>query len=373
MSTVLAPVARRARSTRGLDALALAALLIVVILALLAAWPAIGSADVRSYTVRGERVAIYNLAGTLTAVAAPGRETIVDVNRQGADAGRLDVSTGEIRGRQTLRVIYPGHRIVYPPLHRGGRTTLHVHSDGTFGDSHVTDWLGASSVTIAGSGDGLEVHADLRVQVPSGQTIELHLATGVVHVTNVEARLSVDVAAADVTTSGTRGALAIDAGSGDAEVRDATGPVSIDTGSGDIRVTGTRDGDVAIDAGSGSVEARDLDAERVSIDTGSGEVTVASTRTKRMAIDAGSGSIHLDLASDIDDLSIDSGSGDTDVKVPHDLGARLSLETGSGGFDVDLPISHLHRDQGEMSGIVGDGHGKIVIETGSGTISLHAR
>jgi lia operon protein LiaG len=325
------------------------------------------------YSLRGDHVAVYDLAGSLAVVAGSGSETVVEVTPGGGDAARLRIATGEIRDERTLRVVFPSNHVVYPQLGRGQRTTLHVRSDGTFGDKHGGEWFDTPSVTISGSGDGLEAHADLRVFVPEGQQIDVHLATGIVHVTNVDAKLSVDVAAADVTTTRTKGSLAVDAGSGDVQVHDATGPVAIDTGSGDVEVTGARGGDIAIDTGSGGVQARDLDSDRIAVDTGSGEVTLGTTRTRRLAVDTGSGGVDIDLLSDVDELSVDTGSGGAKLRVPQDLGATLALQTGSGDFDVDLPMSHVHRDEGELNAVVGDGRGKVVIETGSGGITIHGR
>src|SRR5260221_2823754 len=39
-----------------------------------------------------------------------------------------------LRGRETLRVIYPDDEIVYRELGRGSNTTLRVRDDGTFND-----------------------------------------------------------------------------------------------------------------------------------------------------------------------------------------------------------------------------------------------
>ena len=58
-------------------------------------------------TIPGPDVAIYNLAGIMKLEAGSGADVAVEIARGGRDGGKLTVATGEIRGRQTLRVIYP--------------------------------------------------------------------------------------------------------------------------------------------------------------------------------------------------------------------------------------------------------------------------
>src|SRR5256885_4855223 len=86
-------------------------------------------------TLAGDRVAIYNLVGRVQVEGGDGADVSVDVTPGGRSGRALRIATGEIRGRETLRVIYDDDRIVYPEMGRRGRTTLSVSADGTFGDT----------------------------------------------------------------------------------------------------------------------------------------------------------------------------------------------------------------------------------------------
>src|SRR4029079_3231095 len=86
---------------------------------------------------------------------------------------KLQVETGPISGRETLRVIYPSDRIVYPVLGRHSQSQLSESDDGTF-NGH--DGRGARDVRISGDGSGLEASADLRVLVPAGHRGAVKLA-----------------------------------------------------------------------------------------------------------------------------------------------------------------------------------------------------
>src|SRR4051794_18313745 len=83
------------------------------------------------YSLPGRDVAIYNLAGTIRVEGGGGDQVVVEMTRVGADAAKLSVASGEVRGRQALRVRYPSDRVVYPQRGYGGRTTMNVYDDDT--------------------------------------------------------------------------------------------------------------------------------------------------------------------------------------------------------------------------------------------------
>ena len=326
--------------------------------------------SIERHALSGARVAVYNLAGAMVLEPAAGAETIVEVTRAGADAGRLRLTTGHADGRQDLRVIYPGDRIVYPVLSHGSSSTTRVRDDGTFGGEHAGTWPDGRRVRIAGSGSGIEAHADVRVRVAKNADVLVRLAVGDVRVMNVDSKLFIDLGNGAVVTSDTRGDLDIDTGSGSVRVARATGSVTIDTGSGGVSVHDVRGGPLSIDTGSGGVEASVLDVPKLSVDTGSGRVELGEVIAASVHIDTGSGGVAVGLLKAIDELDVDTGSGGVEVRMPRDAGAMLALEAGSGSLDVDLPMTSVHRDQGELRGQVGDGRGRIVIETGSGGIRV---
>ena len=94
-------------------------------LCLLLLRPAAASAQQgERYTLEGDEVAIYNLAGSLT--VEPGTGTVsVEMVRGGTDAAKLTVERGEIDGRETLRVVYPADLIVYAGIGRSGGRRRH--------------------------------------------------------------------------------------------------------------------------------------------------------------------------------------------------------------------------------------------------------
>jgi hypothetical protein len=79
------------------------------------------------HTLRGNRVAIYDLVGDVHVVEGTGRDVVVEVTRQGSDASQLRIETGDIAGVPTLRVIVPFDPIAYATdQHRDSHSTLRV-------------------------------------------------------------------------------------------------------------------------------------------------------------------------------------------------------------------------------------------------------
>lgn len=338
-----------------------------------------GAQDAERHVLRGDGAALYHVVGRLRVVAGTGRDVVVDVVRRGRDAAQTVVEQGTIGDRETLRVFPRTDRIVYPGMGRGDVVRAELRRDGTFGgESTRRGFLGtqvlsrgnATGIEIRGDGRGAESWADVTVSVPAGRRLDLHLLAGEASVGNVDGDLLVDVHAASVTTERTRGRLRVDAGSGPVRVTDAQGELDLDTGSGRVELARVKVASLRVDAGSGALRGRDVDAERMDLDLGSGGTQLDGVRTRTLRMDAGSGSIDVGLASGVDDVRIDSGSGSVTLRVPASFAATLDIDTGSGGIESELPITVTRRERGRLTGRIGEGGGRVAIETGSGGVRL---
>jgi len=348
------------------------------VLPLLAAAFLISPAAAQSsrHVLKGDSVAVYNLVGELRVEPGPGTDVVVQVQRGGADSAKLDIQTGPLRGRETLRILYPDDEIVMPDWGRGWNTTLRVRDDGTFGDDgfgHGRSWRGdGHEVRITGrSRGGLEAYADLRVAVPKGKTISVNLGVGKAFVSNVEGNIRVSVASADVAADRTRGTLRISTGSGNVDLRTASGDVSLESGSGDITVAGAQGPTLKFVTGSGNVTISDGKAGVLTVETGSGSIDVTGSSGDDVSFDTGSGNVDVTLVSTFRSMSVETGSGDVTLRVPPTVGAEVDLDTGSGDIDLGgltLQVRRIEHDH--VSGTLGDGKGRLSVETGSGNVKL---
>lgn len=335
-----------------------------VAVAVLVAAPVAGQEVTR---VQGDDVAVYDLAGHVSVVRGSGSDVVVHVDRGGSDGAQLRVETGEVGGRPSLRVVFPGDEIVYPEMGRGSSSRVSVRDDGTFGDDRGDR---GNRVRIKGSGSGLEAWADLVIEVPAGRRLSAYLAVGEMEAHGVEGDLRLDTRSGRVTAADITGSLDIDTGSGGVDVRGITGSLKVDTGSGGIDASSLSGDRIDLETGSGGVEADGIDTPSLSVDTGSGRVTMKRVSAPEVLVDTGSGGVELELLTDVDRLDIDTGSGGVVVRAPSDLGAMVEIDTGSGGIDLDFPleVSSVRRDR--VEGRLGDGDGTIRIDTGSGGIRI---
>lgn len=319
------------------------------------------------HRLNGPQVAIYNLAGAVQVVSGNGSQVVVEVSRGGADASRLSIETGRIGDHETLRVLYPDDRVVYREGGRGSNTTMRVRRDGTFFGGRG----GGDRVRISGRGGGLEAHADLTVRVPQGVEVAVNLGVGEGRVRDIEAGVTFRTGAGNVDVADVEGRVDVDTGSGAVTISDVRGEVNVDTGSGSVvleQLTGSR---VSVDTGSGRIGGRDLTVEELVVDTGSGRIDLEDVSAARIGCDTGSGAVRLDLTEDVDRLMVDTGSGSVVVAVPAGFGAVLDLSSGSGRVSVDVPdVEAVESKRRHFRGSVGDGDGRVVIDTGSGGITL---
>jgi lia operon protein LiaG len=323
-----------------------------------------------SYTLAGDHVAVYNLAGEIQVVGGSGAQVAVEVRRGGRDGADLTVQVDAIGGREALRVIYPGNRIVYSAGRWSGNTDLRVQGDGTWGGSGGLFFGGGQRVRVSNRGSGLEAHADLTVRVPRGRAIDIYLAVGRIRAENVDGRVRLDTSSGPVEARGMAGSLLIDTGSGAVSVEGMQGDLVIDTGSGNVRAVDVTADQISIDTGSGGVVAQDLRSGRLAIDTGSGSVEVRRSAARDVLVDTGSGSVVAEIAGDIDRITVDTGSGSVSLWLPETLSARLVLDTGSGSIDTDFPVTVTRSRRGRLEGQVGDGRGSVVVDTGSGSVRI---
>lgn len=330
------------------------------------------------YTLSDDYVAIYDLVGSIRLEPGTGAVS-VQVTRGGGDAGSLRIAQGEVDGRSTLRVLYPGDRIRWRGDGRGNSSTqLRVRDDGTFGDlddDHERGrrgrhgWDEGRRVTIASTG-GIDARADLVIQVPKGHRVAVYLAVGAVTVANVEGNLAIDAHDAPVTATGVKGELSVDVGSGAVRVSQIEGDLSVDTGSGGVEVSRYHGTSLTVDTGSGDVTGTELAGDEISIETGSGGIRLSGVTAPRTSLETGSGSITADLRQGISSLHAETGSGDVAIRAPASLGAAVEIETSSGDIETDFPLQITRHGRDHLVGTIGDGKGTIAIETGSGQIRL---
>jgi lia operon protein LiaG len=339
------------------------------------------SAQTERRTLAGNSVAIYDLVGHVQVEQGSGSEVVVEITRGGHDAKKLSVEVGDLRGRNTLRVRYPDDDIIYPDLGHWSNSDFRINGDGTWGNEDRDDrddrgnrgdrGRGDHRVRIKGSGSGTEAWADLKILVPAGKDVAVHIGVGELGATRVSADLRLSASSGRVTVTGTKGNLVAETGSGGVDVRGATGDdVRITSGSGGITSNDVSGKRLRIETGSGGVVGSGLTSEDLDISSGSGSIRVDDARSARSRLNSGSGGIRVGFASPVKTLDATTGSGGVTVTIPGALNAELDIETGSGGIDSDFPVQVNRMERNRLRGQIGDGSGHIRIRSGSGSVHL---
>lgn len=340
----------------------------------LALQPAAAQTERRSLS--GTSVAIYDLVGRVQVEQGSGSDVVVEITRGGRDAKKLSIDVGEIRGRNSLRVRFPDDDVIYPDLGYRSESDFRINSDGTFGDDNGDDdrrdrrW-GGNRVRIRGDGRGTEAWADLKILVPSGKDVAVHIGVGELGANHVSADLILSAASARVTVRDTKGRLVASTGSGGVDVRGASGDdVTIETGSGGITATDVNGKRLRVQTGSGGVTGSGFTSQDMDIGAGSGSIRVDDARSPRVRLNSGSGGIRVGFAAPVSNLDATTGSGGVTVTLPGPVNAELDIQTGSGGIDSDFPVQVNRMERNSLRGQIGDGSGRIRIRSGSGSVHL---
>ncbi|HEY2825204.1 MAG TPA: DUF4097 family beta strand repeat-containing protein, partial [Gemmatimonadales bacterium] len=127
---------------------------------------------------------------------------------------------------------------------------------------------------------------------------------------------------------------------------------------------------LSLDTGSGDVTVLDAVVTRLKVDTGSGDVDMTGVSATDISLDTGTGRVGLALTADAETVKIDTGSGEVTLAVPDAFGATVDIQPGSGGVTSDIPIATRRWSSDHVTGTIGDGRGRLTIDTGSGGVRI---
>lgn len=127
-------------------------------------------------------------------------------------------------------------------------------------------------------------------------------------------------------------------------------------------------GPVSATSRSGRIRVEHV-ASEIDIATRSGDIEVVG-QTSDVRADSRSGRITLD-GQPAGMWSVDTRSGDIDVRLPPDGGLWIDFQTRSGGIDSDRPIqTTAARSRERVQGTVGRGGGRLDVRTRSGSMRV---
>jgi len=226
-------------------------------------------------------------------------------------------------------------------------------------------------IRVGGVGQRLNnLSIDYTIVVPANTQLHCVTGSGDVDVRGIQGPANFTSGSGNIKAAGIGNDVQALAGSGDVRLSDVQGQVQITTGSGDMTVHGAK-GAVRLHTGSGTVGVEQPN-DAVVAETGSGDVSVEGAHAD-LRVHTGSGSVEINGnpgASIYWDLH--ASSGDVSLHVPSDASFRLYAHTSSGDIDAGIPIVlEGTAAKHEIRARIGDGKGRVEIETSSGKITLH--
>jgi len=162
--------------------------------------------------------------------------------------------------------------------------------------------------------------------------------------------------------------------SADAVISGLTSRTSIKTGSGDITLDGVR-GEIDAITVSGLIEAQGLSGT-VSFNSVSGSLALAGGSVRRLAARTVGGKVTADVALSPDgEVQISTVAGEVALRLPATTSAQVNLTSATGrveaafhGLDrADRPVAK------GLSGKLGDGSGRLSVNSVSGSVTLLSR
>ncbi len=271
-------------------------------------------------------------------------------------------------------------------LRHDASPTAHVSISNIAGTVNVIAWdrnevqvrgqLGNGAKPLAITGSNTDMAIKVEPQGGSGwfnwkgdnnmapTTLELHVPKA--------ASLDIDVVSAPLVIDGMDGGnIEVNAVSGKARINARTPSLKVDSVSGGIELAGHA-GQADLQTVSGDILAPVLGSE-VQLQTISGRIQADGGPWKKLTLSTVSGNVQLTGALATDgNIGIDSMSGDVQLQLPASTSGNLHASSFSGNLrsDFGTPKEPEHGPGSSLDVRLGDGRGKINVETFSGDLRV---
>jgi DUF4097 and DUF4098 domain-containing protein YvlB len=207
-----------------------------------------------------------------------------------------------------------------------------------------------------GRDDNRTEPTELEITLPQKASVDVDSVSADVDVQQVAGRkLDVSAVSGDViVTASSPGEASFENVSGDTTLRITTAKVEAQSVSGDLKISGGLTGDVSLETVSGNLELGAKDLDNLEVNTVSGDAIL------RAALRSGGR------------IKAETLSGELQLMMPRATSAKLHVETFSG--DISSPSGHVDREEhgpgAKLDTSLGDGRGRIELQSFSGDVQL---
>lgn len=197
---------------------------------------------------------------------------------------------------------------------------------------------------------------DLKIEVPTGVSVEVKTGKG------------------DVKIVKTGASTRVNAGSGDIEVEGARGSLALNTAHGDISMNDFEGSEAALDSQNGDISAKLARAQRLTARSAKGDIDLDKAASQDVTVETISGDVSIDLSESLHGSLVGSSvSGDVAFQMPDGGDCQVSLTTVMGDLECGLPVREADRQRQRFTAICGNGTGSLRLSTVHGDVSASLR
>jgi DUF4097 and DUF4098 domain-containing protein YvlB len=225
-------------------------------------------------------------------------------------------------------------------------------------EEEVSIEVAAPDHWLHGSEDDAEYRSDLVISVPRGSHVSVETLNAPITIDGVSGAIEIESVNGSVKISGDPEVVEIEAMTGNVEVRAQAAEMDVEALSGAVQLYGVT-GSVSVEAVSGTVIIQGQEIEEISIESVSGDVS----------FDGG-------FAAE-GEFEVETHSGNIELIVPGDVKARFEFETFNGKIENEIGPAPHKEDRfspyTELRFSTGSGEFDVSVETFSGNITLRTR
>jgi len=209
-----------------------------------------------------------------------------------------------------------------------------------------------------------------RISVPSGAQADIRTASGEIDVEGLSGGVSLASVSGDVHASNLTGGLTVSTTSGEVVLNGIVGKLDVGSISGDVVLEDGKIDGATVSTTSGEVQLDGV-AGPLKLTSVSGDIHVREARDGQLDLSTTSGEIEYQgsLAS-ASGNTLDSISGDVNLRLPENSDFRLDASTVSGDLSSEFEPHDGETARRSLNGVVGDGSATLTIGTTSGDIDI---
>lgn len=335
-----------------------------------------------SISVTGTDAPDCNLEARIVA-QAPTEQEAQELAEQVEILGEAAGSTVKIRSREpTLtnnRSISVSYTISIP-------RRMNVRCDSNYGSLDISDIEGRlegksgngsiKAHDIQGPANLSSGYGSIECRNVAGQSIVLHSGNGSITAAGLKGSTTAETSYGAISCKDfSDGDLRLKSGNGRIEISDASfGVCDARSSYGTIAAKNLQGDSIDLQSGNGSVEIDDAQAKTLNASSSYGRIAATGIAAENLTARSGNGSVNMQCTAAAPanlNAQVRSSYGSVEFVAPPEFSGEVYLSTSYGSIHTARPVTTSGEiTKKKITGRIGDGTGRIHLESGSGSVEL---